>query len=156
VRVPNRKYRAPATNGGPAYPLVRYSALQRSDRLAFNGRLCPPPPETPASLSPSLRGGVPFSQLICGRRTGTCRRATASHSSPAGELDCTPVEVAEFLAHLFEREPEDKKSLRGVDWQTERQTLVAKRGDHPAHSSKAASAASGSRRAASASALPRR
>jgi hypothetical protein len=53
------------------------------------------------------------------------------HSSPAGEFDRTAVEVAEFLAHLFEREPEGKKALRGVDWQTERQTLVAKRGDHP-------------------------
>jgi hypothetical protein len=59
------------------------------------------------------------------------RIATASHSSPAGELDRTAVEVAEFLAHLFEREPEGKKAPRGVDWQTERQTLVAKRGDHP-------------------------
>jgi hypothetical protein len=77
------------------------------------------------------------------------RIATASHSSPAGELDRTAVEVAEFLAHLFEREPEGKKAPRGVDWQTERQTLVA------THSSKAASAVSGSR-AVSASALPRR
>jgi hypothetical protein len=57
---------------------------------------------------------------------------------------------------LFEREPEGKKALRGVDWQAERQTLVANVAIIRAHSSKAASAVSGSRRAASASALPRR
>ena len=56
----NRKYSTPSTNGRPAHPLVRYSALQRSYRFAFVGRLSPPPAQTPASLSPSLRGGVPF------------------------------------------------------------------------------------------------
>jgi hypothetical protein len=61
------------------------------------------------------------------------RIATASHSylSAARQLDRTAVEVAEFVAHLFEREPEGKQALRGVDRQTERQTLIAKRGDHP-------------------------
>jgi hypothetical protein len=55
----------------------------------------------------------------------------ASHSPPERELDRTAVEVAEFVAHLFEREPDGKEALRGVDRRTERQTLVAKRGDHP-------------------------
>jgi hypothetical protein len=132
----NRKYRAPSTNGRPVYPLVRYSALQRSDRLAFTGQLSPPPPKTLASLSPSLRGGVPLfaTHLRTSHRnlpsggpkpdeSRSPRIATASHSSPARELDRTAVEFAEILAHLFEREPEGKKALRGVDRQTERQSL---------------------------------
>jgi hypothetical protein len=57
-------------------------------------------------------------------------RPPPTHRLRASSI-ATAVEVAEFLAHLFEREPEGKKALRGVDWQTERQTLLAKRGDHP-------------------------
>src|SRR5271154_948222 len=61
---------APRLTGGNRpeldIPLVGYSALQRSDRFAFIGRPCPPPPETPASLSPPFAEGFIFSQLICG------------------------------------------------------------------------------------------
>jgi hypothetical protein len=42
-----------------------------------------------------------------------------------------PIEVAEILAHLVEREPEGEKALRGVQRQTKRQALVASRSDRP-------------------------
>ena len=110
--------------------------------ISSAGFLLPRPKRWP-SLSPSLRGGVPFfaTHLRTSPRnlpsggpkpdeSRLPRIATDSHS-PARELNRTAVEVAEILAHLFEREPEGKKALRGVNRHTERQTLVAKRGDHP-------------------------
>lgn len=36
-----------------------------------------PPAQTPASLSPSLSGGAPFTRLICKERNDTPRRALA-------------------------------------------------------------------------------
>ena len=86
------RYGAPSTNGRPAYPLVRYSALKRSDRFAFIGRLCPPPPKAPASLSPSLRGGVPFSQLICERVVGRPEARWMSVASDRGRLPLSACE----------------------------------------------------------------
>ena len=68
-----------------------------------------------------------------------------------GELDRTAVEVAEFLAHLFEREPEGKRRSAALTGRLS----VRPSSRASSHSSKAASAVSGSR-AVSASALPRR
>jgi hypothetical protein len=167
-----RKYRRPLPMG--ALP------IRSSDVPLFSGvigsrssaGLVLPPPETPASLSPSLRGGASFfathlrtshrNLLSGGPKPDECqspRIATASHSSAARELDRTAVEVPEFVAHLFEREPEGKQALRGVDRHTERQTLVAKRGDHPGASVDGGFGClerRGFASGASASALPRR
>jgi hypothetical protein len=84
--------------------------------------------------------------------------------SPARGIPHAPIEVAEILAHLVEREPEGEKALRGVQRQTKRQALVASGSDRSGavceggfgSLERRGLAPSGSRRAASASALRRR
>jgi hypothetical protein len=51
--------------------------------------------------------------------------------SSARDIPHAPIEVAEILAHLVEREPEGEKALRGVQRQTKRQALVANGSDRP-------------------------
>jgi hypothetical protein len=168
MRVSNRKYKHPLPTG--TLP------IRSSDVPLFSGVIGSrspagfvlPPPETPASLSPFLRGGVPFfaTHLRASHRnvpSGGPKPdeyqspgiATPSCSSPARELDRTAVEVAEFLAHLFKREPEGKKrsaaSTGRLSVRSSSRSVAIIRA-HPSTAASAVSRGEGLRRAAGASA----
>src|SRR5271168_2540741 len=84
ARVLGHECKPSSPNGRPAYSLGQYSAFQRNGKLISIGRLPAPPAQTPASLSPSLCGGAPFTRLICKVRNDTARRAVAGRLNECG------------------------------------------------------------------------
>jgi hypothetical protein len=67
---PSLEYKESCPNGRPACSSGQYWVLWRHGTFTPLAGFLPPPAQTPASLSPSFRGGALFSQLVCDLRNG--------------------------------------------------------------------------------------